>query len=339
MVRPAILSLCSGIGGIDLALRLSVPGARTVCYVEREAYACAVLAARMEAGDLDAAPVWSDLRSFDGGPWRGLVDGITAGYPCQPFSVAGRRRGEQDPRHLWPDIRRILAEVRPRWLFAENVPGHLDLGFAEVLADLASLGFDAAWGVFSAAGSGAPHLRRRLYWLATHGADTDADGDRLHRREDQPESKPRSECATDPGQVGSHSHSDGIGFHESWTVWCGQSHIGIVRTALSHTNGDGFGGIPQPDERAEQPGEQVPRRRDTLPDADGHGLPERQGQPRHAREELASALGAGWWDAEPAVGRVAHGVPARVDRLRALGNAVVPAVAARAFRVLWERLK
>lgn len=307
MAGPAILSLCSGIGGIDLALRLSVPGSRVVCYVEREAYAASVLAARMESGDLDAAPVWSDLRSFDGHPWRGLVDGITAGYPCQPFSVAGRRSGEQDPRHLWPDIRRILGEVRPRWIFAENVPGHLDLGFAEVLADLASLGFAAAWGVFSAAGSGAPHLRRRLYWLATHGADTDADGDRRGGRPGEQEPEPGSEGATDPGEAGKHGddpHADG-------------EELPGRRESQSR-EGEAHG----PD-----------------PDADGQGLPQRQGQRSHAREELASAFGAGWWDAEPAVGRVAHGLSSRVDRLRALGNAVVPAVAARAFRVLWERLK
>ena len=98
-----VLSVCSGTGGLDLGLRLAVPCARTVCYLEREAYAAAVLAARMEEEALDAAPIWTDLRTFDGKPWRGVVDCVLGGYPCQPFSFAGKRAGENDERHLWPD--------------------------------------------------------------------------------------------------------------------------------------------------------------------------------------------------------------------------------------------
>ena len=89
-------------GGLELGLRLAVPDAHAVCYVEGEAYVASLLVAHMEAGRLDPAPVWSDVRTFDGTSWRGTVDCITAGYPCQPFSIAGRKRAEQDPRHLWP---------------------------------------------------------------------------------------------------------------------------------------------------------------------------------------------------------------------------------------------
>lgn len=110
--RPLdILSLCSGGAGLDLGVELAVPGSRVVCFVEREVYAAAVLAARMEDASLPPAPIWSDLRTFDGKPWRGVVDCVTAGYPCQPFSLAGKRLGEKDPRHLWPEVARIIMTV------------------------------------------------------------------------------------------------------------------------------------------------------------------------------------------------------------------------------------
>ena len=143
-LRPfTILSLCAGVGGLDLGLRVAQPNARTVCFVEIEAYAAAILATRMEQDALDQAPVWTDLRTFDGTPWRGLVDCITAGYPCQPFSVAGKQLGDKDPRHLWPDVFRVVREIDPPLCFFENVPGHLRLGFQQVHDDLRSLGY--AW--------------------------------------------------------------------------------------------------------------------------------------------------------------------------------------------------
>jgi DNA (cytosine-5)-methyltransferase 1 len=94
-----ILSICSGVGGIELGFKLSESTSRTVCYVEIEAFACEILARRMEEKRLDAAPIWTNLKTFDGKPWRGKVDCITGGYPCQPFSVAGKKLGKDDPRH------------------------------------------------------------------------------------------------------------------------------------------------------------------------------------------------------------------------------------------------
>ena len=171
-----VLSLCSGYGGLDLGLDIATGGAtRTVCYVEREAFAAAILAARMEEKALDAAPVWSDLRTFDGRPWRGVVDCITGGYPCQPFSFAGKRLGEHDERHLWPDIARIIGEIEPGIVFFENVAGHLTLGFDVVRADLERLGYRVAAGLFSAAEVGAGHRRERLFILGV----ADNKGDRL----------------------------------------------------------------------------------------------------------------------------------------------------------------
>ena len=160
------LALCAGVGGLELGLHIAEPGYRTVCYVEREAFAAATLVARMEDEALDSAPVWDDVTTFDGRPWRGKVSVVSGGYPCQPFSFAGLRKGESDPRHLWPDFRRIVAEIEPEWCFFENVEGHLDLGAADVIRDLRSLGYAVQAGLFSALEVGASHLRRRLFILA-----------------------------------------------------------------------------------------------------------------------------------------------------------------------------
>jgi DNA (cytosine-5)-methyltransferase 1 len=163
-----VLSLCAGIGGLDLGVRLAIPGARTVCYVEREAYCCALLAARMHDRSLDDAPIWTDVATFDGRAWRGAVDCVIGGYPCQPFSVAGRRAGADDPRHLWPHIARILGECEPEWCFFENVANHLNLGYRDVRRELEAMGYRVAEGLFTAAEVGAPHRRQRLFILAHH---------------------------------------------------------------------------------------------------------------------------------------------------------------------------
>jgi DNA (cytosine-5)-methyltransferase 1 len=134
------LSLCAGAGGLDLGLHIAIPHYRTVCYVERDAYAAATLVARMEDKALDCAPVWDDVTSFNGKAWRGCVDIIHGGYPCQPFSVAGRKLGDKDPRHLWPHIARIVHDIKAPLCFFENVGGHLRLGFEQVHDDLRSMG-------------------------------------------------------------------------------------------------------------------------------------------------------------------------------------------------------
>lgn len=162
-----IMSLCSGIGGLDLGLSRAVPGSRVVCHVEREAYAAAVLMARMEDSSLEPAPVWcGDLGVFDARPWAGAVDCVTAGYPCQPFSTAGKRGGEDDPRHLWPHVARVVRECAAPLVFVENVPGHLSLGFDAVCRELQDMGYRIAAGVFSAAEVGASHRRERLFCMA-----------------------------------------------------------------------------------------------------------------------------------------------------------------------------
>lgn len=155
-----ILSLCSGYGGLDLALR-AVHGGRVVAHAETDRHAASVL-----AWHWPEVPNLGDLTTADFAQ-VGDIDWLTAGYPCQPFSTAGRRRGGSDPRNLWPAIADALRRVRPRHALLENVAAHLSLGFDKVLADLADVGYDARWGVVRASDAGAPHRRARLFVLAT----------------------------------------------------------------------------------------------------------------------------------------------------------------------------
>ncbi|MCQ0090925.1 DNA cytosine methyltransferase [Roseovarius sp. M141] len=160
------LSLCAGGGGLDLGLMLAEPGYHTRAFVEWEEWPRAVLIAAQRAGYFAPAPIWDDLRSFDARPLRGAFDTVLAGYPCQPFSAAGKRGGADDPRHLWPEVARVIRECRPAWVFLENVPGHVSLGLETVLRELWEMGYTPAAGLFSAAEVGAPHQRLRIFILA-----------------------------------------------------------------------------------------------------------------------------------------------------------------------------
>lgn len=162
-----VISLYSGGGGLDIGFRLAVPNARTVCYVEREISSVAVLVEGMEKGILDDAPIWSDSSTFDGGPWIGKVDWIIGGFPCQPWSIAGKRKGTEDERWLWDDIKQIGLSVRPKGFFLENVSGLITgHGIDTILGDLSEMGFDAQWGSVKAADIGASHRRERVFILA-----------------------------------------------------------------------------------------------------------------------------------------------------------------------------
>ncbi|WP_406850086.1 DNA cytosine methyltransferase [Chromobacterium phragmitis] len=159
------LALFAGAGGGILGGHLL--GWRTVCAVEWEPYAAAVLAARQNDGILPPFPIWDDVRTFDGRPWRGLVDVVSGGFPCQDISAAGAGAGIDGARSgLWSEMARIISEVRPRYVFVENSPVLTSRGLGRVLGDLASLGFDAKWGVLGAAHAGAPHLRERIWIVA-----------------------------------------------------------------------------------------------------------------------------------------------------------------------------
>jgi len=165
------LSLFTGGGGGLLGTMLL--GWRPIGYIEWDDYCQRVIAARIRDGHLPDAPIFGDIRAFisDGyaASYTGLVDVITAGFPCQPFSVAGKRAGIDDPRNMWPATIECIRVVRPRFCLLENVPGLLIGGyFGTILADLAESGYDVRWRILSAAELGAPHKRDRLWMLATN---------------------------------------------------------------------------------------------------------------------------------------------------------------------------
>ena len=149
-----------------MGLMLAEPGYHTRAFVEWEDWPRGVLIAAQRAGYFAPAPIWDDLRSFDARPFRGAFDTVLAGYPCQPFSAAGKRGGANDPRHLWPEVARVIRECRPEWVFLENVSGHVTLGLETVLRELWDLGYTPTAGLFSAAEVGAPHQRLRIFILA-----------------------------------------------------------------------------------------------------------------------------------------------------------------------------
>ena len=180
------LHLFAGAGGGILGGLLL--GHTPVCAVEIDAYCRKVLAARQADGWLPEFPIYEDVREFDGKPWRGRVDVVAGGFPCQPWSTAGKRKGTDDPRHLWPEMARIVEEVRPRYVFAENV--QLD-AMREPWRDLRGMGYRVPPALCVAASDvGAPHLRKR-WWLLAEAPDADSarlqgrDSEKLPERADQ----------------------------------------------------------------------------------------------------------------------------------------------------------
>ena len=188
------ISLCSGYEGIGLGLRRVLPNLREIAFVEREGFPVANLVAKMEAGELDTAPVFTDVKQFPYGKFRGQVDILSGGFPCQPFSCAGQRKATDDPRHLFPYIRDGIRDCRPRIVFLENVGGIISAKTGDgesvlkyVLRELEGLGYRATAGVFSAEEVGAPHQRKRVFILGMANGEDIGRGGRTHRdRDDGP---------------------------------------------------------------------------------------------------------------------------------------------------------
>lgn len=312
------LSLCAGIGGIDLGLRRVVEGLRTLAMVEREAFAVSVLDSQMQKGALDACPIYPDLLRFPWERYRGLVDIVSGGFPCQPFSISGSRKSTEDPRHLWPHIAEGISICRPRFCFFENVdgiasaksPGYYSV-LHHVLSDLEEMGYRAEAGCFSAEEVGAPHLRKRWFILAYAGRN-----DETARRE--------RKTSTEGSREG---HGEGGGGCDARS-----GHIEAARKATGMAYG----------ERERLEGHTRDERYESGPTGKGSlggpvsesGLQRWPARPGEKQKE---------WEpprtAKPGLGRYVNGIPNRVDRLRALGNAVVPEVAATAFVHLLRRLE
>lgn len=294
------LALCAGGAGLELGIDLALEHlgvrARTVGYVEREAFAAATLVARMAEASLDDAPVWDDVTTFDARPWRGVVDLVAAGFSCQPWSSAGKRKGTEDERWIWPDIIRTVRDVGPGIVFLENVPPLAARGgLGIVLGDLAEAGFDAEWGVLSAAEVGATHRRERLFVLA-YRHDERCEGER---------------CCCVLDRLGQARRDDADGRCGEAVAYTDCSR-GMERRRRAHDEGRSV--------ESAHPGVA-----DDLP-----LWPPGPG-------DVAGWISAGEVGPQPSIRRVADGVAYRVDRLHALGNGVVPLVAAVAFVGLARR--
>ncbi|PKP68417.1 MAG: DNA cytosine methyltransferase [Alphaproteobacteria bacterium HGW-Alphaproteobacteria-4] len=200
---------------------LAEPGYHTRAFVEWEDWPRAVLIAAQRAGYFAPAPIWDDLRSFDARPFRGAFDTVLAGYPCQPFSAAGKRGGADDPRHLWPEVARVIRECAPEWVFLENVAGHVTLGLEAVLRELWRMGYTPAAGLFSAAEVGAPHQRLRIFILAHTNEPASGHGQLQPGREQR--------LYPQGGSAGAGHHklvdAQGDGWREGWSepeLWLGR---------------------------------------------------------------------------------------------------------------------
>lgn len=358
-----LLSLCSGYAGLELGLRRAVPNLRTVAYVEVEAFAAANLVSKMEAGLLDVAPVWTDIKTFNGWPFRRNVHIITAGYPCQPFSVAGKRKGTDDPRHLWPRIERIIEAVRPVWCFFENVPGHLTIGYPSVYRSLRNMGYTVEAGLFTAAEVGAPHRRKRLFILAK-SCRTGTGGisgaiNRQYRPQDvRQENGQACTARTQPtGKLAARLQENKDGSDSNGRQDAARDIAGILET-----NGGNRKKLADATGRQTQrPGPERAIQTERRTDQQGDKWPARPGQPQYEWEEprtvgdahcnACSTGRAGRTEkgaerghqgkAESGLGLSVDGAScgmgksrSKIDELRLLGNGVVPQQAEKAFRTL-----
>ena len=325
--------MCAGYGGIGLGIkRILGERLRTIAYCELEGFAQANLISKMEKGFLDVAPIWSDLKTFPYGSFRGLVDILIAGYPCQPFSAAGKRAGKEDPRHLWPWIADGIRILRPKMCFFENVEGHISLGLREVIGELEELGYKVSWGIFSAREVGASHQRKRVFILA-YDKSLGLEGLR--------------ECCDSQGWEAPIGHSGSCG--DSWPSRPGEPQHAwepprVVGNAIHNAGFDVCG-------------TQCGQAQQSISSDSGSmgntSMLDGAGQTRGQWETQTGRTGATQHDrqAQPALGRDTHGsadwmdyaelyttCDNRTDELRLLGNGVVPATAERAFRILMNEL-
>jgi len=319
-------SLFAGIGGLDLGLERA--GMECAWQVEVDDYCRRVLTKHWPD-----VPKYGDIRELNLDRLE-RVDLVAGGFPCQPVSVAGRRKAQEDDRWLWPEFALVLRGLRPRYALLENVPGLLTAGFGDVLADLASLGYDADWDCVPAAAVGAPHLRWRIFVIAHRNSHEHEGG--AHAFRGASTSVLPAHTNGEPVQRGRTDARDGAEVTRQ-----GSERVlrrGNGGADVAHTDGS-TRNASRPAGEAVQGPEAVERfgRRRGL--ASAVADPERSGLEGQWNEHgLFQAGGppgwSSWWTAEPDVGRVAHGVPARVDRLRALGNAVVPQVAEHVGRLI-----
>jgi len=291
-----VISFCTGYGGLERGLELAGVDIQPLAYVEREAYAAANLASKIEKGKMAAAPIFSDVTTFPSKYFSEKVHGITGGYPCQPFSLAGRRRGGEDERHLWDYLREHIRTIRPFWCFFENVRGHLSLGFPQVLCELRELGYAVEVGLYSAAEVGAPHERCRLFILA---------------------------------------HAHGFGFNRRdilrGEVQEGQLHNQTTVSSEGLANADSEQSSRVFDEFSDT--QRRKKQRQHINICSISQWPRGQGEEQYEWESPREV------QAQSRLGGATDGFADWVDRIRMVGNGVVPQTAALAWTELWKKAR
>jgi len=316
-----VLDLFSGIGGFSLGLKRA--GMQTVAFCEIEEFPRKVLAKHWPN-----VPIHEDIRKLDGRQYRGTVDVVCGGFPCQPFSAAGKQGGRDDDRDLWPEMFRVIREVQPTWVIGENVAGFVNMELDRTLSDLEGAGYACQTFDIPAVGVDAPHIRHRV-WIVANASER-----RCSEQGEGENQQPRRTQAVGAGEgmADTESHRRNKG--------SGQSHR--EHTEKDRERQGNFGGIhagnvaDTASERCREAGPSIerPATRFTgssvVSNSTGSeqiGWRDRSG--RWQRSTFESQLLAGIrseWHPEPAVGRVANGIPQRVDRLKGLGNAVVPQI-------------
>jgi len=347
------LALFAGAGGGILGGHLL--GWRTVCAVEWEQYPASVLCARQNDKIFPPFPIWDDVQTFDGKPWRGIVDVVSGGFPCQDISAAGGGGITGSRSSMWKHMARIIGEVRPQYAFVENSPMLTTRGLGVVLADLSTLGFDAKWGVVSAADVGANHQRERIWIRAEQRnflSHTEHNG--IGRRQQQSESTQETDVVDTKSCGGGRNAGEFSTKDEQQTcqrqegrIWQSDNASEMVVPYVHGCVATEITASTQETIRQQQAGAGNPLNiegasgvsttQSDVANSNEFGT-QSQSSDKGKSSEWIDSSGIGnrnWWTTEPNVGRVANGISARVDRLKAIGNGQVPLCAATA----WELLK
>ena len=314
------LDLFSGIGGFSLGLEAT--GAfETVAFCDYDQYCQKVLRKHWPWVTIydDVKELNSERLSANG---HTKIDIITGGYPCQPFSIAGRQKGEQDPRHVWPEMFRLVKELRPTWVIGENVSGHIKLGLDTVLENLESEGYATRAFSISASSIGSNHQRERV-WIIANTNELGWDNWIYNREERQvsndkkrniEESESERNRRIDRIRQTSEAMEDTRRTQWPWSFFQNQDE-----DETREGYADQFersGSAPKSDVANTE-----------VSDTDSEGLARRRSECELREGQEEGEIGwSQWWQSEPNVGRVANGVPKRVDRLKSLGNSLVPMI-------------
>ena len=325
-MKLTTLDLFSGIGGFARGLE-ATDFFETSCFVENDPYCQAVLRHHWPE-----VPILGDIRDVKGPDLPTRPDVICGGFPCQPFSHAGNQQGQDDPRHLWPEMLRLIRECRPTWVIGENVTGLIRLGLDEVLSDLAAEGYAARTFNIPACAVGAPHIRQRL-WVVAHsdsqgepdkpfdggpgsgqlgfGFVADTTDNRIGWRQQQSKGGKSTGDVADTDNERRHGSAGEHGSH-GWQVTTGDGET-MADTKRPGTGVEESRDSGQGRESADTRQSKVLRQEDGACSSEGFAA-------SGGRSEV-------WWEVEPPVGRVVDGLPNRVSQLRALGNSIIPQIA------------